>query len=168
MKPIFAILASLLGVTLAFVPSTSGGSEAPESGRKIFENTADQALAAMSKRAEQLKIQGAAVVAYVEGEKTTAWSSRMVIVGSMKQAPSANNRGVNLIAIAYSKAAEMADTFKDSGSGLRPPMTGEFGWQGGLITKVKTGYLIAAFSGGPSADDLKVARVGLDFLAAKL
>jgi hypothetical protein len=62
----------------------------------------------------------------------------------------------------------MADSLKDSGQSGRKPMKGEFGWQGGLIVKGKTGYLIAAFSGGPSEDDLKVSRAGLEVLTGKL
>jgi hypothetical protein len=60
----------------------------------------------------------------------------------------------------------MADTLRDSGSGIRPVMTGETGWQGGLIRKGRAGYLLAAFSGGPSADDIEVSRAGLDAIAA--
>jgi hypothetical protein len=92
----------------------------------------------------------------------------MVVVGAMKNAPTEKDRGVNLLAVAYSKAAEMADTLKDSGSAGRAPMTGETGWQGGLIRKGKAGYLIAAFSGGPSESDLKVSQAGLEVLAEKL
>ena len=47
-------------------------------------------------------------------------------------------------------------------------MTGENGWQGGLIKKCQTGYVIAAFSGGPSESDIKVSRAGLEVLAEKL
>ena len=47
----------------------------------------DSALKAMVKRAEELKIKGAAVVAYIEGDTTKSWSSKMVVVGSMKDAP---------------------------------------------------------------------------------
>jgi hypothetical protein len=86
----------------------------------------------------------------------------------MKDAPTEKNQGANLLAIAYSKAAEMAETLKDSGSAGRPPMTGETGWQGGLIKKGKSGYLIAAFGGGPSESDLKVSQAGLEVLAGKL
>jgi hypothetical protein len=46
-------------------------------------------------------------------------------------------------------------------------MTGETGWQGGLIKKGKTGYLIAAFSGGPSESDVNVSQAGLEVLAIK-
>ena len=129
---------------------------------------ADSALASMTKRAQELKIHGAAVVAFIEGDVTQSWSSKMVVVGSMKDAPTEKGQGNNLLAIAYSKAAEMAETLKDSGHAGRPPMTGETGWQGGLIKKGKTGYLIAAFSGGPSESDLKVSQAGLEVLAKKL
>jgi len=135
---------------------------------KVFDELADSALMAMTKRAEELKIKGVGVVAYVEGDSTQSWSSKMVVVGTIKNAPTEKNHGANLLAIAYSKAAEMAETLKDSGSAGRPPMTGETGWQGGLIKKGKAGWLIAAFSGGPSESDLKVAQVGLDVLAGKL
>jgi hypothetical protein len=135
---------------------------------KIFDELADSALMAMTKKAEELKIKGAAVVAYIEGDTTKSWSSKMVVVGAMKDAPTEKNHGANLLAIAYSKAAEMAETLKDSGSAGRPPMTGETGWQGGLIKKGRTGYLIAAFSGGPSESDLKVSQAGLEVLAGKL
>jgi hypothetical protein len=135
---------------------------------KVFDQAADSALASMTKRAEELKIHGAAVVAFIEGDVTKSWSSKMVVVGSMKNAPTDKNKGSNLLAIAYAKAAEMAETLQDSGHAGRPPMTGETGWQGGLIKKGKTGYLLAAFSGGPSESDLKVSQAGLEALAERL
>lgn len=133
-----------------------------------FSAAADQALLVMVRRAEELHIKGVAVVAFIEGDRVTAWSSKMVVVGSMTNAPSAKDHGSNLLAIAYSKAAEMADTLKDSGNAGRPPMTGEFGWAGGVMSKGKTGYLIASFSGGPSEDDVRVSRAGLEVLARLL
>ena len=85
-----------------------------------------------------------------------------------ERCPYGQDHGNNLLAIAYSKAAEMAETLKDSGNAGRPQITGETGWQGGLIKKGKTGYLIAAFSGGPSESDIKVSQAGLEVLAGKL
>ncbi len=151
----FAIRISLLAV-MAVVA-------APES-TKNFDTLADAALAAMKKRAAELKSGGVAVVAYFEGDNIQSWTSKMAVVGRMKDAPSAGNTGANLLGIAYAKAAEMADTLKDSGGGTRPPMTGEFGWQGGVIARVKTGYVIAAFSGGKSEDDVEISRSGLAVL----
>jgi len=92
----------------------------------------------------------------------------MVVVGHLTSKPDPNKKGSNLLGVAYSKAAEMADTLKDSGSKVRPPMTGEYGYQGGLVTKGKTGILIVAFSGGPSEDDLKVSHAGMDIMAGNL
>jgi hypothetical protein len=163
MKHAFLIVLLVLS---AFAQSASPPVN-PKPGQ-IFDELADSALMAMTKRAEELKIKGAAVVAYIEGDTTQSWSSKMVVVGTMKDAPTDKNHGANLLAIAYSKAAEMAETLKDSGSAGRPPMTGETGWQGGLIRKGKTGYLVAAFSGGPSESDLKVSQAGLEVLAGKL
>jgi hypothetical protein len=134
---------------------------------KQFDAVADKALAAMKTRAEDLKIKGVAVVVWLEGD-AASWSSKMLVVGNLKTPPSPNDPGVNLLAIAYSKAAEMADTLKDSGSAVRPPLKGEYGWQGGLVKKGKTGYCIAAFSGGKSEDDVKVSQAGLDVLATGL
>ncbi len=135
---------------------------------RVFDEVADSALASMTKRAQELKIHGAAVVAFIEGDVAHSWSSKMAVVGSMTDAPTEKSQGNNLLAIAYSKAAEMAESLKDSGHAGRPPMTGETGWQGGLIKKGKTGFLIAAFSGGPSESDLKVSQAGLAVLAEKL
>lgn len=135
---------------------------------KLFDDSANAALAAMKARAEELKIKGVAVIAYAEGETVNAWSSKMVVVGTLKTPASEKDPGSNLLAIAYSKAAEMADTLKASGSGVRKPMKGEFGWQGGLVQKSKSGYLIAAFSGGKSEDDVKVSQAGLEVLAKEL
>jgi hypothetical protein len=133
-----------------------------------FDGVADQALSAMKKRAEELDIKGVALVAFSEGETVKSWTSKMVVVGNLTSGQGPNQKGNNLLGIAYSKAAEMADTLKDSGSKVRPPMTGEFGWQGGLVIKGKTGILIVAFSGGPSEDDLKVSHAGMDVMANNL
>jgi hypothetical protein len=128
---------------------------------KHFDRVANQALLAMRKRAVELKVGGVAVVAYFEGDSIQSWSSKMIVVGRMKDEPAQNDKGANLLAIAYSKAAEMADTLKDSGSHLRPPLTGEFGWSGGVIARGKSGYVIAAFSGGKDNDDVSVSSAGI-------
>lgn len=128
---------------------------------KHFDRVANQALLAMRKRAVELKVGGVAVVAYFEGDSIQSWSSKMIVVGRMKDEPAQNDKGANLLAIAYSKAAEMADTLKDSGSHVRPPLTGEFGWHGGVIARGKNGYVIAAFSGGKDADDVSISSAGI-------
>jgi hypothetical protein len=176
----FALAALVAAFGIPFLDASGSKLEAPPAETKyqkkplnnknadIFQKVADQALLAMTKRAAELHIQGVAVVAFIEGDSVKAWMSKMVVIGSMTKAPAQNEPGANLLAIAYAKASEMAETLKDSGSGGRPPMTGEFGWQGGVIAKGRTGYLIASFSGGPSEDDVKVSRTGVDILASKL
>ena len=126
-----------------------------------FDKAASDGLQTMRKHAEDLKVGGVAVIAYFEGDKIQSWTSKMLVVGRMKDDPTATDKGSNLLGIAYAKAAEMADTLKNSGSNTRPPMTGEFGWEGGVIVHVKTGYVIAAFSGGKSEDDVMVSRAGV-------
>jgi len=133
-----------------------------------FDALADTALLAMKKRAEELNIKGVALVACAPGDTVKSWTSKMLVVGQMTTPASGTNQGSNLLGIAYTKASEMADTLKDSGSKVRPPKTGEYGFQGGKVVRGKTGILIAAFSGGPSEDDVKVSQAGLDILASKL
>ncbi len=136
---------------------------------KDFDVLADEALLAMKKRAEELNIIGVAVVACSEGDTVESWSSKMLVVGNLTAVPSPKSpTGSNFLAIACAKAAEMASTQKDSGSQVRPPMTGETGWKGGVVTRGKTGLLFAAFSGGPGEDDVKVSRAGLEVLATAL
>jgi len=138
------------------------------SGRTVkdFDTLADKALLAMKKRAAELNIKGVAVVACSQSDTVKSWSSKMLVVGHLTAAPSPKSpAGSNFLAIAYAKAAEMASTEKDSGSQVRPVMTGETGWKGGVVATGKSGLLIAAFSGGPSEDDVKVSRAGLEVLA---
>lgn len=134
-----------------------------------FDAVSEQALQAMRAHAEALHLGGVAVVAYSAGGTLSSWTSRMVVVGRMLELPSATRaKGSNLLGVAYAKAAEMAATLKDSGKLDRPVMTGEFGWEGGVVMKGKTGVLIAAFSGGRSEDDVSTAKVGLAVLSASL
>jgi len=145
----------------------AAGAPKPANAKK-FDALADTALAAMRKRAAELSVTGVAVVSYSRGETIQGWNSKMAVVGRMEDAPSATEKGNNLLGIAYAKSAEMAETLQDSGTAKRAPMTGEFGWQGGVIAKVKTGYVIVAFSGGKSEDDVQVSRAGLAVLEPAL
>lgn len=143
---------------------TQGPQPALES--KKFDATADAALATMKAQAQTMGVSGVAVVAYFEGDTIQSWSTKMVVVGRYKDDPTAADKGSNLLGIVYAKAAEMVDTHQDSGSGIRPPMTGEYGWKGGVIARGEAGYWIAAFSGGKSEDDVKISREGLARLMA--
>jgi len=127
-------------------------------GEKIFSRVARKGLIRMEQVALKNSVDGVAIVAFIPGELTESWVSAMKVVGKMCTDKS------NLFAIASSKAAEMAANLTDSGSGIRKPLTGELGWKGGMIRKVKEGYIVAAFSGGPSEIDLQISKEGLDTL----
>ncbi len=169
----------LTGIVLAagfylFATFTAGGegNHAAKPGKPVgakrFDALANAAIAAMRSRAAELHVTGVAVVSYAPGETIQGWTSRMAIVGRMKDEPTAAAKGNNLIGIAYAKSAEMADTLQNSGTASRPPMTGEFGWQGGVIGQGKTGHIIVAFSGGKSEEDVEVSRAGLAVLQPAL
>jgi hypothetical protein len=130
---------------------------------KKFDVLATAALEAMKQKAAELNIQGVAVVSYAQGESVQGWSSKMAVVGRMTD-PKASANGNNLLGIAYAKSSEMASTLQDSGTAKRPPMMGEFGWQGGVILKTSSGYVIVAFSGGKSEDDVQVSKAGLEVM----
>jgi hypothetical protein len=134
----------------------------PASAKK-FDALATAALVAMKQKAAELNIQGVAVVSCAEGESIEGWSSKMAVVGRLTDTKASAN-GNNLLGIAYAKSAEMARTLKDSGTAGGPPMTGEFGWQGGVVLKTSSGYVIVAFSGGKSEDDVQVSRAGLEVM----
>ena len=161
-------LPSLLVLPIIALLMNSPMSPAQDAGataKPVFDQVADKALQAMKARAEELKIKGVAVVAYSPGETVQSWSSKMVVVGNLRTPTTEKDKGNNLLGIAYTKASEMAETLKNSGSKVRPPLTGEFGWKGGVTTMGKSGRLICAFSGGAEAQDVEVAGVGLAILA---
>ncbi len=165
------LLLTLVPLTLVAAilpPALAVAQTGPQSATaaKGFDVVADTALAAMKTQAQTMGVGGVAIVAYFEGDTIQSWSSKMIVVGRYKDDPTATDKGSNLLAIAYAKAAEMADTHQDSGSGIRPPMTGEYGWKGGVIVHGKAGYWIAAFSGGKSEDDVAISREGMSKLQA--
>ncbi len=129
------------------------------SGEKIFIKQADKSLALIEEAAYKISIKGVAVVAFIPGDVSESWISKMKVVGNL------TTESANLLGIAYTKASEMADTHKDSGSGVRKVLSGELGYHGGLIRKVNSGYILAVFSGGSGEQDLEVAKIGLDWLS---
>lgn len=155
-------LAALLAVVLALNPFASAGSPKPFKAKR-FDSAAQAALSAMKAKAAQLNVQGVAIVSFAPGDTIQGWYSQMAVVGHMTDHTN-GDKGNNLLAIAYAKASEMAETLKDSGTSGHPPMTGEFGWKGGVMAHVASGYIIVAFSGGKSEDDVEVSKAGLAVL----
>src|SRR5580692_81285 len=90
------LLLPALAAALALPTLIAQETPAPPS----FEGTAAAALAAMKARADELRVSGVAVVAYAEGDSVASWSSRMLVIGSMTKAPTAADKGSNLLGIA--------------------------------------------------------------------
>ena len=148
----------LLFVLAIFCLSVIVQAKTKPSGEKTFIDQADKSLALIEEAAQKLSINGVAIVAFIPGDDTRSWSSKMKVVGKM------TTETANLLGIAYTKASEMADTHLNSGSGIRGILSGELGYKGGLIKKVNSGYILAVFSGGQSEQDLDVSKIGLDYL----
>lgn len=166
MKSRLLVIVTLVALSLSAGEGHVGAASAGKApSAKKFDALANAALRAMKNRASALHVEGVAVVAYSPGERIEGWSSKMEVVGRMKD-PAGN--GSNLLGIAYAKASEMADTLQNSGTSGRVPLIGEFGWQGGVVARGKTGYLIVAFSGGKSEDDVEISRAGLAVLQPAL
>jgi len=124
----------------------------------------DAMISAMEQHAKKLGVKGVIVVASMDSAGFS-WMSRMKAVGANKvladDPKKSEYPGWNFIGIAYSKAAEMADTRLNSGSNVRQPYQGEYGFQGGVIKQAKSGYVLVVFSGGTSEQDLEIANVGI-------
>jgi len=140
---------------------TKTNKEVMKTGEQIFIEHADECLAIIEKAAKKIGITGAAMIAYIPGDVSESWISKMKVIGNLA------SEDANFLAIAYAKASEMAITHKDSGNSERKDITGEFGWQGGVIITVESGYIVGAFSGGTGQQDADVAKEGLDWLSEK-
>ena len=162
--PIARTLA-LAAALAAVIPGARSQDASPD-----FNKAADAALAAMKAKAAELGIHGVAIVSYSPGDSVTSWSSRMIVLGAMTREPLPGDQdGANMLAIAYSKAGEMAATGEDSGRRKAPvPYAGEVRWTGGATLRGKTGRVFAAFSGGTGEQDYKCSQVGVAVLAKGL
>ncbi len=156
MKKAPLLLTILLTSTLFF--NARAQSDSGVKGELLFLKNANECLLVMDLAARDMSVKGVALVAFIPGDTTTAWTSKMMVVGALR------NSSANYLAIAYSKAAEIADTYQDSGSGTREVLHGEFGYQGGIIKKVDSGYILAVFSGASGEQDAEIAQAGVDWL----
>ena len=156
MKTTRLLLTTVFISAMFFPADAQSGSE--KKGEEILIKNGDNCLSLMEQAARGMSVKGVALIAYIPGDSTTKWISKMSVVGVLR------NNSANYLAIAYSKAAEMADLYKDSGSKTRDPLHGEFGYQGGIIKKVESGYILAVFSGASGEQDAEIANVGVDSL----
>ena len=130
-----------------------------------FQIVAGKMITEMEKHARKLGVKGVIVVASMDDDGHS-WVSHMKAVEAMKKIPENPAQepypGYNFIGIAYSKAAEMADTKLNSGGKVRPAYQGEFGYQGGMIKKIQSGFILTVFSGATGEQDFEIAKVGMD------
>ncbi|MGW8314445.1 MAG: hypothetical protein ACWGNV_02505 [Bacteroidales bacterium] len=155
---ILAVLSSEIFAMPLMDPERGPVSAFRQTGEDTFLAHADWCLDLMENAASEMSVHGVAVVAYIPGEKSMTWVSRMKVVGLLA------DENANFLSVAYSKAAEMAATYRNSGSADREPLHGEFGYEGGLIERVGSGYILAVFSGGTGEEDTEIARAGLEEL----
>jgi hypothetical protein len=129
-----------------------------------FQSVASKIITKMEHHARKLGVKGVIVVASMD-DSGLSWVSQMKAVDTIKVLDGSPEKsqypGYNFIGVAYSKAAEMADTRLNSGSKVRAAYEGEFGYQGGVIKKVQLGYILTVFSGATSEQDLEIAKVGM-------
>lgn len=157
-SPLLLLLIIMTSSHNAKAQMTAKGQQKAE---KIFTNHANEALQIMKQEALRMNIKGVGLVSYIPGNETQSWTSKMIVAGAT------GSEGYNYIAIAYSKASEMAETLQNSGSKVRPVKVGEFDYIGGIIKKIKSGYLLATFSGASGEDDLAVSQKAIDWFAVK-
>lgn len=129
-----------------------------------FQAVTGKMITEMENHARILGVKGVIVVASMD-DAGFSWVSQMKAVDAIKvthENPAKEKYpGHNFIGIAYSKAAEMADIKLDSGSKLRPAFEGEFGYKGGMIKKIQSGFILTVFSGATGEQDLEIAKVGM-------
>ena len=72
-------------------------------GEKIFIERADKCLDIIEQAALKISVKGVAVIAFIPGDVTMSWISKMKVVGAL------TNGNANFLAVANSKAAELAN-----------------------------------------------------------
>jgi hypothetical protein len=159
MKKVILLTGLMLVSGIRFISNAQAGGTDPDPGETVFIEHADDCLDIMEKAAQKISVAGVAVIAYLPGNVTASWISKMKVVGVL-----ATDKD-NFLGIANAKASEMAVSYKNSGTSQQKPRIGEFGWQGGMIRKVKSGYIVAAFSGGTGEQDADISDEALEWLS---
>jgi len=129
------------------------------------QNVSWKMITEMENHTRKLGVKRVIVVASMD-DAGSSWVSHMKAVDIITSIPEDPQQqeypGHNAIAIAYCKAAEMADTKLNSGSKARSAYQGEFGHPGGLIKQVQSGFNVTVFSGASGEQDVAIAKVGMD------
>lgn len=115
------------------------------------------ALDDMKAKALEMGIEGVAAVSVLNSGDTVDWIGEMKVVGRYLD----HDGGFNLVAVAWSKCAEVMATLADSGNPDHKPMTGELNYTGGAYDEFEGIRMAFAFSGATSEEDYVVAKHGI-------
>ncbi|WP_366183440.1 hypothetical protein [Flavobacterium ovatum] len=88
---------------------------------------ADRALIAIEVKANDINAKGVAIVCFISGNSVQSWISKIKVIGTL------SDEKANLLAITSAKAAEIAETLKNSDDKNRKLKVGELGWIGVVV-----------------------------------
>lgn len=119
------------------------------------------AFPAMEAYLKKTGFEGVALVAVADADDLTALDMKMKAFGHTSSIE-ADGSGFNFRSIVCAKMGELLETGADSGSNVRPIITGEFGWKG-AVSAVRDGKkIIVSFSGATEDEDLNTAKCGME------
>ena len=116
------------------------------------------ALNGMKAKSIEMGIQGVATASVLNEGETLDWIGEMKVAGKYLD----HEGGFNLVAVAWSKCAEVMATLADSGSPNHHVMTGELHYTGGAYDEHEGIKMAFAFSGATSDEDFVVAKYGIE------
>ena len=115
------------------------------------------ALEDMKAKAIEMGIEGVAAASVLNSGDTINWIGEMKVVGKYLD----HDGGFNLVAVAWSKCAEVMATLADSGNPNHQAITGELNYTGGAFDEYEGIRMAFAFSGATSEEDYVVAKHGI-------
>lgn len=118
------------------------------------------ALEDMKVKAIERGIEGVAAASVQNSGNTVDWIGGMKVIGKYLDM----DGGFNLVAVAWSKCAEVMATLADSGNPSHQVMTGELNYTGGAYDEHEGLKMAFAFSGATSEEDYALARYGIEKL----
>ena len=108
-------------------------------------------------KAIEMGIEGVAAASVLNSGDTINWIGEMKVVGKYLD----HDGGFNLVAVAWSKCAEVMATLADSGNPNHQAITGELNYTGGAFDEYEGIRMAFAFSGATSEEDYVVAKHGI-------
>ena len=101
MKKVMLLTVVMLLSGIIFIAEAQTVGADPKAGETIFIEHVDKCLDIMEQEAQKISITGVAVIAFIPGDRTMSWISKMKVVGVL-----ATDKD-NFLGIANAKASEM-------------------------------------------------------------